>query len=123
MFAVNNKCICRGSHGAKKSQMVNIDTHDIKMGFGVTANVANIGTSTLTNVGWSIAFEAIVPIGGYSEVTISSLDPDETVTIRSGFLFGIGPGWFLVSAGDESDSVNCFIIELFVLPRLGNITG
>jgi len=87
------------------------------MGFGVSASITNIGSSTLNNVGWSIGFEAFVPIGYYSDGTISSLEPYETVTVHTGFLFGIGSGWFLVSAGDDSDSVNCFVIGPFVLPR------
>ncbi|MCJ7570947.1 MAG: hypothetical protein MUO82_03595 [Candidatus Thermoplasmatota archaeon] len=100
-----------------KSNQADIIISDIKGGFGVSAVVFNNGDEQINMLGWEIDFEGFVPIGGKSDGSIDFLDPDESVTISTGFLLGIGPGWFRVSAGDVSVEQNCFIIGPFVKLR------
>ena len=100
-----------------KSTEDNIIITDIKGGFGVSAVIFNNGDETIDMLGWNISFEGFVPIGGKSDGSIQYLHPDEGVTIRTGFLLGIGRGWFRVTAGDVDVDQNCFIIGPFVMLR------
>lgn len=95
----------------------NIIIQNISGGFGVSAWLHNEGSTALNDIGWSISFEAFVPIGYYSDGNIAYLDARESVKISSGFLLGIGPGWFRVSAGGFSESQDCFVIGPFVILR------
>ena len=101
--------------GAKKAVFNGLNVVEISGGFGVTAVINNTGTAEATNTPWSIYFcSGWVFIGGLKEGTINVPAGGET-TIRSGLVFGFGPGSITVTAGDASKIVSCFVLGPFVL--------
>ncbi len=91
-----------------------ISVESISGGMGVTATITNTGTGDAADVPWSIDVSGLVFLGGHTEGTIDLPAGGET-TIKSGLVFGIGPGAITVTVGGASKAANCFILGPLVL--------
>jgi hypothetical protein len=83
----------------------------INGGFRVSATITNTGTSTLTNVEWSIDLEGgILLAGKHTEDVIEELAGGESKTVSQKSLFGIGSVGITVSASDVTETASGFIL-------------
>ncbi len=83
--------------------------------FGVKATVSNTGSIAAENVPWSIKLSGFVPIGSTKEGTISSLEPGQSTTIKTGLVFGIGPTDITVNVGGTTATAHGFVLGPLVL--------
>ena len=80
-----------------------ISVKTISGGFGVSAEIENVGTADATNVQWSIDLEGgLVIIGSHADGTISTLAAGATQTVKIGFVLGIGGVTITAAAGGAS---------------------
>ena len=86
----------------------------ISGGFGVSAVIENVGTAAATDVSWSIDLSGIV-FPNHKEGTIASLEAGESVTVSTGFIFGIGPITITVSADGASKTASGMAIGPIVI--------
>lgn len=95
-----------------------IEIDDLKGGFGISAVIRNTGEIIVSDIAWSIDFGKLA-IGKYSSGTISTISAGDEVVIRSGFVFGIGPGSVKVVAGDFSIVQKYIMIGPFIFLKKG----
>jgi hypothetical protein len=95
------------------SAILNIES--VSGGFGLSATVSNVGNAPAEAVEWSIDIDGLVIIGSHKEGTIDLLDPDDSVTINTGFILGLGKATITVAAGEVSTEVSATILGPFVL--------
>lgn len=92
-----------------------IDITDISGGFGVKANIENIGTAAGENIEWSITFDGPVFIGNSKEGTISSISVGGSETIKTGFIFGFGKSTITITVGGASETAEGVVLGPFVI--------
>ena len=87
----------------------------INGGFGVSAVVRNNGTAVVTDLAWSIDVTGgiILLSGSHTEGVIAELAVDETATIQSSHLWGIGPVTIIVQVGDTSQTSSRVFVRSF----------
>jgi hypothetical protein len=90
-------------------------TIEIKGGFGVSAVITNTGTTTLTNLTWTMDLDgALLFVGKTKSGTISSLEADASTTIKD-FVVGLGKTGIAVKVGAAEANATGTVLLFFVL--------
>jgi hypothetical protein len=87
-------------------------------GIGVTTDIKNKGTIFASDVNWSIDVEVGVGLilsGSHTENIIDKIDVNETITIQSNSLLGIGLITINVQAADAEKQATAFLLGPLVL--------
>jgi hypothetical protein len=93
-----------------------IEITDIAGGFGVSVVIENTGTGDATDVQWSIDVEGgLVLLGGHTEGIIPILIAGDNISIKTGFVLGLGSVTITASADEVSSTATGTIIGPFVL--------
>lgn len=86
----------------------------IKGGLGVSAIITNTGTTTLTNLSWTITLEGkMIIIGKTKTDEIATLTAGESITIKD-FVVGFGKTNIVVNVEATEESVTGTVILFFV---------
>lgn len=97
--------------------MIPIVVFDIKSvsgGFGVTAELENVGTGDATDVEWSISLEGgLILLGGKEGMV--SIASGATETVKTGLVLGFGITLIKIIFDDLEDRRDAFILGPFVL--------
>ena len=103
--------------------LIKVDSFDennvefsINGGFGVSTVIRNNGTAVVTNLAWSIDItdSFILLSGSHTDGVITELIGDETATICSSHLWGIGPVTITIQVGDIVKQAEGFLLGPFV---------
>jgi len=93
-----------------------IEVSSISGGFGVSAEISNVGNAEGTDIPWSINLNGgLILIGGETTGIIETLAAEESVTISSGLILGFGGVDIVVSAGGVTKSASATVILPFVI--------
>ncbi|MCK4817413.1 hypothetical protein KA005_16705, partial [bacterium] len=92
-----------------------LEIESIAGGFGVSATVKNVGTTSATDVQWSIDLDGTVFVGAHKEGTISNLAAGESVTVKTGLVFGLGGVTIRVTAGGVTQTAEGTVLGPFVI--------
>ncbi len=95
------------------SAILNIES--VSGGFGLSATVSNVGNAPAEDVEWSIDIDGLVIIGSHKEGTIDLLEADDSATISTGFILGLGKATITIAAGEVSTEASATILGPFVL--------
>jgi len=90
----------------------------ITRGLGVRADIKNIGTDSAEHVDWSVDVDVgfgIILSGSHTEGVINELSADDSKTIQSSGLRGIGPITITVQADDATKQAKGFLLGPLVL--------
>ena len=91
-------------------------TITIKGGLGVSATIKNTGTTTLTNLSWTIALDGKNIFFGKTKTgTIAALAPEEFVTVKNLLVIGFGKTGIAVNVGAAEASTTGTVILFFVI--------
>ena len=85
-----------------------IEIQEIKGGLGVSAVIVNTGDAPATNVPWTITITGglLNRINKVKTDTIGTLNPGDSVTVKSGIFFGFGKIAIEVNAGTATETAN-----------------
>ena len=88
----------------------------ISGGFGVSAEIENVGTADATNVQWSIDLEGgLVIVGKHADGTIPTLAAGASQTVKIGFVFGFGGVTITAAAGGATKIASGTVLGPFVI--------
>ena len=91
-------------------------TITIKGGLGVSATIKNTGTTTLTNLSWTITLDGKNIFFGKTKTgTIAALAPGESVTVKNLLVIGFGKTGIAVNVGAAETSATGTVILFFVI--------
>ena len=102
--------------GGQAAPLINVKS--VSGGFGVSAEIANDGTADASNVEWTMTIDApliILPSGGQTSGTISSLAIGDSETVSSGLILGFGQATITVTADGASSQASGFVLGPLVL--------
>jgi len=96
-----------------------IDIGEITGGFGLHAELKNIGVIDATEVQWNISFQGLVFIGKEKTGSVEKIAPGSFSTVKTGFIFGIGKADVTITATAEGlnpveKKVSAFVFGPFV---------
>lgn len=90
-------------------------TITLKGGIGVSMVVKNIGTTTLSNLSYSITLDGKTIFIGQTKIgTLTSLEPMASITIRD-FVVGLGKTGIAVNVGASQASASGVVLLFFVI--------
>lgn len=93
-----------------------IEITSIEGGFGVSINIENTGTGDATDIQWIINIEGgLILLSGHKEGTIPTLIAGDSISIKTGFVFGFGSVTITASAADVTSTATGTIIGPFVI--------
>jgi len=94
-----------------------IDT--ISGGFGVHTSVMNVGTSTATDINWTIAVTGkTIFIGKISTGVLAQIEPGTSAQIHSRFILGFGAANLTITAGAKTKTGQASVFLCFVYQPL-----
>ena len=82
---------------------------------GIEAIISNIGKEGIYDLLWSIDVEGIVFSGGHTTGIISSIHADSEISVKSDFVFGIGPVMITVIAREATKTASSFLLGPFLI--------
>jgi len=89
---------------------------NVKGGFGVSADIRNVGDAPAKNLTWSIDVDGFILIGGHIEDTIASLEVNQAITITSVLIIGFGKAIVTISVGNIIEKqIECIVIGPMIL--------
>jgi hypothetical protein len=92
-----------------------IEIASILPGFGVKANIENLGPEVATDVHWSIDLIGDrVFLGGHKEGTISTLAVGESTQVKTGLVLGFGSVTVKVTADGKTEQDSMTMLLFFV---------
>jgi hypothetical protein len=91
-----------------------IGIQSVSGGIGVSAVIKNSGTAAAENVNWSIVTTGTVFLGGQKSDKITSLQPGDSTTIKTGLMLGFGSISVTVTAGSVSKTVSGKLLLFYV---------
>jgi hypothetical protein len=99
-----------------------IEMGDITLGFGVTAEIRNIGTAAYIELPWKIAFDQgygliFKPENRYKNGIMNQFEAHTETTVETGFVFGFGMVKITVTAGPRTKTAQGFIIGPYIIER------
>jgi hypothetical protein len=87
----------------------------IKGGLGISATIKNNGTTTVTNMNWSIDLSGgIILLGKSNTGTIANLAAGQQIKV-SDFVFGFGKPVITVTVGDSTATATGTVLLFFVI--------
>jgi len=92
-----------------------IEIGAITGGFGITAEVRNIGIINATKVNWTISLQGLVIFGKEKGGTIPQIALDAAQKIKTGLILGLGTINITVNAADAEKTATAFLLGPFVL--------
>ena len=92
-----------------------IEIGEITGGFGVSAEIKNIGAAEAINVEWTIKLEGFVLFGREKTGTFEKIVPGFGPSAKTGFVFGLGPVQITVTADEAEKTANALLVGPFVL--------
>jgi len=93
-----------------------VSVKTISGGFGVSAEIENVGTADATNVQWSIDLEGgLVIVGSHADGTISTLAPGASQTVKIGLVLGFGGVTITASASGSTKTASGTVLGPFVI--------
>ena len=96
--------------------IANVVVESIAGGFGVSAEIANIGTAEAVNVPWVITIDGgLMLLGSETEGTIDSIPAGESVTVTTGLVLGIGKVDISVTAAGSNKMASGTVILPLVI--------
>jgi uncharacterized membrane protein len=96
----------------KEVPQVNIT---IQGGLGISATITNTGTTTLTNISWTIALDGkLIFLGKTKNDTIATLEAGDSVTVRD-FVIGFGKTGIKVKVESAEANTTGTVILFFVV--------
>lgn len=96
-----------------------IEIGEITGGFGLSAEIKNVGAGEATNVTWTITLDGgLVLLGRETTGTFSKIMPGFSPKAETGVVFGIGNVDIIVSAGDAEQTATAFLLGPFFLKVL-----
>ncbi|MBU0498076.1 MAG: hypothetical protein KKC68_09355, partial [Candidatus Thermoplasmatota archaeon] len=102
--------------GAGTTPQPDIEIGAITGGIGVSAEIKNVGDGDATDVNWSIILDGgLIILGKETSGTISSILAGESITVKSGLVFGIGKPTITVTADDATVETSAFVLLFLVL--------
>jgi hypothetical protein len=85
-------------------------------GFGLTAEVKNVGAGVATDVNWSISLKGgLVLLGRETTGSLSKIMPGFSPKVNSGFVLGIGTVSIRVTASDAEKTATALLLGPFLL--------
>lgn len=94
----------------------NIEIKEINGGFGLSVVIENTGTGDASDVQWSIDLEGgLVLLGGHTEDILSTLAADDSTTVKTGLVFGLGKVTITATADEASRTATGTILGPFVI--------
>jgi len=92
-----------------------LEIESIAGGFGVSAAVKNVGTALATDLQWSIDLDGTIFAGEHKEGTIKNLASGESITVKTGLVFGLGSVTIRVTAGGVTQTAEGTVLGPFVI--------
>ena len=93
-----------------------IEIGAITGGFGVTAEIKNVGAGTATNVNWSISLESgLVLLGRQTTGTFAKIMPSFGPKATTNFVFGVGTVTIHVTASNAEKTATALLLGPFFL--------
>ena len=91
-----------------------IEIGAITGGFGLSAQIKNVGSADASNVTWSISLTGgLVLCGRHSSGNVSQILPGSAASAKSKFCLGFGPVSVLISAGGIQKTASAVVIGPF----------
>jgi len=92
-----------------------IEIGEISGGFGISAEIKNIGAADAINVNWCIELGGLVFLGKESTGTFEKIIPGFGPKAETGLIFGIGPIQMTITADEAEKTAKALLIGPFVL--------
>jgi hypothetical protein len=93
-----------------------IEIGEITGGFGVTAQITNVGAGDASDVTWSITLDGgLLLLGRETTGSFAKIMPGFSPKAKSGLVFGIGTVTILVSAADVQKTATARVLGPFIL--------
>ena len=91
-----------------------IEIGEIPGGFGVNAEIKNIGALKALDVEWTIQLDGIVFIGKHTSGIFGKIMSGFGPTAETGFVFGLGPAKITLTADEAEKTASALLIGPFV---------
>ena len=88
---------------------------EIKGGFGIQITLSNVGNAPAENIGWSIDLDGGLILAGSHFEDITNIAEGESISVKTGFIFGLGRTDITCKFGDAEKTASGLVIGPFVL--------